>query len=252
MKKNFSAFLLGSILFSANCQQKKQDVNLPPSSSTTENRPQKEKQPFKVTESGYKIISGFDDYFLKWFVILENPNTDLYGVFPTLTITARDENGVILGTEDQVLSELPPGTKIAFAGQISTTKQPKTVEFTPSKVEWKETITKPSDYLPFQVEKINFSSSGKNTATVSGDIKNPYSEDIDQLAVTSLLRNEEGKLIGGSTTFVDSLPANGSRPYSDKYVDVNEKATKAEVFVMPWGTTTWNQVVSKKDGVRKF
>jgi hypothetical protein len=240
-------FLIITILISfAGCQQKPTEEQNVSSSTSNNVSPTNEPQPFKIVESTYKVESGFGSNFLKWAMILENPNLTSYGLFPAITITARDENGNIVGTEDQVLSEFPPGIKVAFASQLSLTKVPKTVDFTVSKVEWKNTATKPSDYIPFQVNKINFSLSGKNTATVSGDITNPYGKNIDQIAVTSLLRDDSGKLIGGSTTYVDALPANGSRPYSDKFVTVDGKPAKAEVFVMPWGIVSWNQIVSGK------
>ena len=215
-------------------------------SSTSEKKEEAKKLPFKIIESTYKVESGLGNSYLKYAVVLENPNESFYGVFPTFTITARDSSGNVVGTEDQTLREFPPGTKIAWGGQISLTKIPEAVDFAVAKVEWKETVTKPKDYLPFEVEKINFTPSVSKTYTVSGDVKNPYDKEVSQIAVTSLLRDEKGKLIGGNTTFVESLPASGSRPFSDQFVSVEGKPNKAEVFVIPWGQASWNRIVTEK------
>lgn len=224
------------------CQQSKSDSTNTNSASTTKNVSKKEASQFRVVESVYNVESAFDDSYLKWAAIIENPNQDAYGLFPTITITARDENGAVVGTEDQVLQELPPGTKIAWAGQLTVTKPPKTVEIVPLKVEWRNTETKAADYLAFQTDKINISSQAKNSYKVTGDVKNPYDKEIDQLAVVVLLRSEDGKLLGGGTGFVDTLSAKASRPFSVDYIGAKEKAQKTEVFAFPWGQVSWNSV----------
>ena len=245
MKIKLTAFW-GALAFCLSCQQNKPIDTNTKSASTIKNVSTTEAAQFKVIESAYNLQSGFGDNFLKWTVVIENPNQDAYGLFPTVTITARDEDGTVVGTEDQVLKELPPGIKMARAGQMTVTKPPKTVEITPLKVEWRNTETKSADYLTFQANKINVSLQGKNLYKVTGDITNPYEKEIDQIAVVVLLRNEDGKLMGGGTGFVDTLSAKSSRPFSVDYIATKEKVQKAEVFAFPWGQVSWNNVSGLK------
>lgn len=199
-------------------------------------------QPGKIVESVYKVESNFGDHFLLWAAIIENPNTNLYGLFPVITITARDEKGNVVGTEDHTLSEFPPAKKIAFAGQVTLTNLPKTVEFTFTKVEWRNTQLSSEDYLPFPVEKLQ-TVNNRTRFTVSGDVNNPYSKDVESVAITTLLRDESGKLIGGGTSYLNTLPAKSSRPYTDRMVWSIGKPSKTEVFVSPSGSiASWNKI----------
>jgi hypothetical protein len=231
------------------CQQSKSVVTNTQSASTTKSVIADDASQFKVSESFYDMsVSGGN--FVKWAAVIENPNEAAYGLFPTVTVTARDENGLVVGTEDQVLRELPPGIRIAWAGQMSVTKPPKTVEITPLKVnEWRSTRTRATDYLTFQTDKVNITPEQyqKNVYKVTGDVSNPYENDIDQLAVVVLLRSEDGKLIGGGTGYVSLLPAKGSRPFSVNFISAKEKPQKTEVFAFPRGSVSWNSIVKIKD-----
>lgn len=71
--------------------------------------------------------------------------------------------------------------------------------------------------------------------TVSGDLRNPYSKPVDQLAVTALVRDAAGKLLGGRTTFVDALPASGTVPFSFTTGAVQGTGTKVDIVAVTWG-----------------
>lgn len=203
-------------------------------------------QQFTVTESAYNLMpqpGGMGKYYVEWVVVLNNPNSALYGLFPVVTVTARDDSGVVLGTQDQTLSDLPPGTTIAFAGQIDATAQPSKVEFTPGKVQWQPTKTTATDYKPFTVANLTIKPDPIYGYVVSGDVANPYGQGVD-LAVTALLRDDAGKLVGRHTAFVNGVAANGSHPFSAETGKTATPATRADVLAMPWGGVTWNKLAT--------
>jgi hypothetical protein len=244
MKKRI--LLIAILLIGTSCQKNASTDSTTKSTSTSTNAVVKDAVPFRVVESTYAVSNKFGDVFVKWAAVIENPNLELYGVFPAVTITARDESGAVIGTDDLVLGELPPGLKISCSGQLSATAVPATVEIKPSKVEWKPTKTRADDYRVFGIEKSRMTSSGKDIFQVTGDVTNPYDKEIDSLRVVILLRDSEGKLIGGDTTYVDALPASGSRPFEVKYISVKGKPVVNEIFVYPHGLATWNSLATPK------
>jgi hypothetical protein len=212
------------------------------STSTSANSSVKEAVPFRVVESAYAV----SDVFIKWAAVIENPNAELYGVFPAITVTARDDSGAVIGTQDSVLFELPPGLKMAVTGQLSSTVVPATIEIKPAKVEWKPTRTRANDYKPFGVEKVRMTASGKEYFQVTGDVTNPYDKELESISIVVLLRDTEGKLVGGDTTYVDGLAANGSRPFEVKFIRVKGKPASQEISVYPHGLTSWNSLAAPK------
>jgi len=135
---------------------------------------------------------------------------------------------------------------MAVTGQLSSKGVPTTVEIEPAKVEWKPTKTRADDYKPFGVEKTRMTSSGKDYFEVSGDITNPYERDIESISVVVLLRDAEGKLVGGDTGYVNGLSAKGNRPFEVKYIRVKGKPVSHEVSVYPHGLTSWNSLAAAK------
>ncbi len=202
-------------------------------------------QPFVVVESATNISSSFDGgYFVQWIATLKNPNDDLYGVFPTVAVTARDATGAVVGTDDQVLESFPPGATIAFASQIKATAEPATIDITYKRVEWSKTKTRPADYPPFTAEMVSFTPDRVAGFTVSGDLRNPYSQPVDELAVTALVRDAGGKLLGGRTTFVDGLPAGGTAPFSFTTGTVEGAGASIDIVAIVWGSSpdVWNKL----------
>jgi hypothetical protein len=62
--------------------------------------------------------------------------------------------------------------------------------------------------LPFTTESVNYVP-GSYGADVSGQLTNPYQEPVENLEVVAILRDAEGKIIGGGFTFTDVIPAGG-------------------------------------------
>lgn len=203
-------------------------------------------KPFEIVESATNVSSSpvGGQFYVQWVALLRNPNTDLFGAFPTVSVTARDVQGAVVGTDDQVLESFPPGATIAFASQVTASAQPDKVELTYKRVEWVKTQTKPVDYPPFTAEKVSFRPDRVAGFTVSGDLRNPYSKPVDELAVTALVRDSGGKLLGGRTAFVEGLPAGGTVPFSFTTGAVQGTATKVDIVAIPWGgaPNTWNKL----------
>jgi hypothetical protein len=203
-------------------------------------------KPFLVKESVYVVHpSKLDDsIYVLWTAVLQNPNPDLFGESPVLTITARDETGSVVGTEDQMFNELTPGGIVAFSGQIEATKTPKTVDFTVGKTRWKAAPKPAAAYPAIMTQgvsmKLDQISGGY---VVVGEFLNPYPFPLDSTVVTALFRDETGRLIGGKSTFVDNAPANGARPFNVNHVGLEGKPAKVDVIVTTWAGSNLSELI---------
>lgn len=203
-------------------------------------------KPFVVKESAFVVhASKLDDsVYLYWMAILQNPNADMFGDFPHLIITARDETGTVVGTEDMVFDEFTPGGTIAHSGQITVTKAPKTVDFAPSKTDWKAAAKPASAYPAITTSGVSMKPDQMAGGyIVVGEFANPYPVPLDEVAVTALFRDDAGKLIGGGTTYVDNAAASASRAFSVNNVSVEGKAAKVEVIVNSWSATKLRDLI---------
>lgn len=206
----------------------------------------KSAKPFVVKESAFVVHASKleDSIYLQWIVVLQNPNTDMFGDFPHLIITARDEAGGVVGTEDMVFDEFTPGGTIAHSGQITVTKTPKTVDFAPSKTDWKVAAKPASAYPAITTSGVSMKPDQMAGGyVVVGEFANPYPVPLDEVAVTALFRDDAGKLIGGGTTYVSNAAASTSRAFSVNNVAIEGKAAKVEVMVNNWGTTKLRDLI---------
>lgn len=204
-------------------------------------------KPFEVAETAF-TSSGDPTatVYTHWVAVIRNPNANAYGLFPVLRVTARDAAGKVLGTADQTLMELPPGVTIAFSSQLDLKQLPAKVEVLYSKIEWHDTDTRASDYKSFSAkgvtfEKVQFVGGLK----IVGELTNPFPTAVDGMAVTALLRDASGRLLGGATTFTQVLPAAGTQPFELNADQPKATVKSVQVLAMPWGTTdtvAWNHL----------
>lgn len=198
--------------------------------SGTSKKTEKEKPvALKVTEQGYTVF-GEDDLYLYYGVKIENSNKSTTADYVTLRITARDENGAVLGTEDQVFSKIYANTTIGFGSQaMSVSKAPSKVDFEIVDQEW---LSKEFKYKEMKSDATQLTRDEYGDATVTGEIINENAEDFDSVAVTVLFRDANGNILFGETTYIDSVKGNSKTPFS---VDILEGATDTyEVYAMPW------------------
>ncbi len=168
-------------------------------------------KPLEVKEFGYSVSHGY----LYYSICLHNPNESFFVEFPTFRVTARDANNVLLGTEEQVLFSIYPQQDVwhAFLG-FEVEEAPATVD-----VE----VLMPKDYNITKVSKIdqptyiplaaiNYAKRGNK---IVGEVQNDNDYDIKQAIVTIVYRDADGKLLGGDSTFIDSVPAHGTAPFEE-------------------------------------
>lgn len=67
-----------------------------------------------------------------------------------------------------------------------------------------------------------------------GEIENKNDYQIDSFIVTIMFRNESGDLIGGSSSFLDAIPASSSAPFDFSIMCEDLMTTSYEVYANIW------------------
>lgn len=185
-------------------------------------------KPLEVKEFGYSINRGY----LYYSICIHNPNESFFVEFPTFRVTARDASNVLLGTEDQVLFSIYPQQDVwhAFMG-FKVDEEPASVSvemLMPKDYNIKKiSSVKQPTYIPLTA--INYAQRGDK---IVGEIKNDNDYEISQAIVTVVYRDKNGNLLGGDSTFVDSIPANGTAPFEKStYTSFSDVF---EVYVGRW------------------
>jgi hypothetical protein len=132
---------------------------------------------------------------------------------PSFRITARDESGAPLATEDQTLSIIYPQQDFVYASMAFD------VEEVPSSVDIevlgedeydirKVSVLEHPEYTPLGITNTAF-----RTENFVGEILNNNDYDVEDAVVAVVFRDGDGKLIGGETTFVEEVKANAATPF---------------------------------------
>lgn len=204
------------------------------SSTETQLTPKPGSNEFKdlvVEESGYFLVQGYFGTYLYYGFYLYNPNESKIVQFPTVRITARDADGALLGTEDQVMNVIYPLERYAHGFQaFKVDEVPASVSFeveTPK--EWNiKSVSTEKPYSPLVV--VNYM---KRNDKIVGEINNPNDYAIDLVAVTAIFRDSDGNLVCGDTTFVDDVAAGTTTPF-EMSISSYFSAFDFEMDAKPW------------------
>ena len=233
MKKKIIAIMLASMLavFATACRESGDNSFADDTQKTTGNAVSsdaKEETPdttdIVLVESGYSINdNGMGNVYVYYGATINNPNTDKAASFPTITVTAKGEDGSIIATEDQTLFYIAPEDTVSFGSLIDCNgKVPTTVEITPSCNDFvpgdSDGVIKSSDFVISNTSEI---SGEYGDTSYTGEIENIGDNEADMVAVTVILKNN-GQIVYGDTTYVDGLTAGLKKPFEISEYDVPE------------------------------
>ena len=143
-------------------------------------------------------------------------------------VSAYDAAGKVLDTNSGYVSLLFPGETTAGAVSMILPTGTKA-----AKVDIQINPGKPTKFAldanPFTTDKVTFLP-GSFSSKVTGILKNSYKEQITYVEVVALGYDKDGKIIGGGSTFVEVVPANGQAAFS-VMTDLKAKPDKVVAFV---------------------
>lgn len=185
----------------------------------------------KLVESGYTMA---EDSYMKYGFVIENPSEDIAYEFPKVIITAYDENGDVLATEEHTMNKIQPGERQAFGSVIDCNGQdPDKVDFV---AESGEKISPSDDAIrssDLEISGTNERTDEYGDTSITGKVKNNSKSDTDSVGVTVLFK-KEGKIVLGTTTYVDNLSAGQEKAFDLSEYDVPEH-DEYVVTAIDWG-----------------
>ena len=168
----------------------------------------------EIIDAGYAISNGY----LYYSVIMHNNSTDKAFQYPGMRMMARDASGALIGTGEQVFGTVYPDQDYAWSGLgFAIDEEPAKVEFEMTGIEdynvKSVTSLDEAEYIP--LEPIGVSQrDGTFGPEYIGEIKNPNAYDISGASVNILFRDDNGSLLGGELTFIDTIKAGRTAPFT--------------------------------------
>lgn len=187
-----------------------------------------------VKEAGFSLLDNGKRLYYSF--IAHSNLTDKMIEYPEFRFVVRDNAGNLIVSDSQTLNVLYPGQDIAWGtyGWNVEGENPATieVEFIEPDKDWRYKDPNSADYpnlIPLEVESARL----KNNGNIIGEFSNPNPYDIGQVAISVLFRDENNRLLGGDTSFVNGVKAGKTTPFE---IRVNESMVtdNYEVYVQPW------------------
>ena len=175
-----------------------------------------------------------DDNILGWGALLENPNATEVVRDAEIVVWFQDAEGRVLESGSNFLEVVPPGQTIGVAdgfvflpdGTTATTMSALVVPGTLEPTDITAWFTADSvAYVddPFFPE-------------VTGNVNNPFAQDLEDLWATAIAYDEAGNIIGGGFTFIELAPANAPSEVSIA-VTVSSVPARVEIYAYPSSLT---------------
>ena len=172
----------------------------------------------EITKAGFSISNGY----LHYAIVLHNNSEEEAIEFPAYRFTARDKDGGILGTSDQVLNIIYPGQDYMWGGLgCEVSEIPASVEFevlNPEDDNVKDTsqLLHP-EYKPLQVQNVSCREGQFSGYKFLGEVYNLNDYDLSQAVVLVILKDETDAIIGGEISFVDNIKAGNKAVFEIDY-----------------------------------
>lgn len=163
--------------------------------------------PTEVREFGYSVSHGYCYYS----VVLHNPNKDKAVKYTRLHLSAKDEAGNLSASGGDIVPIIYPGQDYVHASQIFALDDAHadvTVEVLEPDASDITDAEMAEKYTPLRVI-----SAVKGKGSIIGEIQNDNDRDIDNVGVTVIFRDDNGKLTGGTSTLVRSVGAKSAAQY---------------------------------------
>lgn len=201
--------------------------------STTSN--DQDKQQIELLDSGYSIDTSGSYVVINYAVKIKNPNKDYAVEFPSIRITARAADGTILKTDERVLSFMDADEIILYAGEtLYEGKKPNSVDISVSNPDYgfRPKDEKKASQAQFSISNVSVNK-GSYDRTFTGEITNNSSEDLMSAAVIVIFKRG-GKMIGGATSYVDTLKSGATIPFEVRDRRSSIEYDDYEIYGLPW------------------
>ena len=178
------------------------------------------RSPAVVVAQGFGQAPGAVSYA----IVIHNPNADVVIQKLRYIIALFDAQGLVLATDEDVLSEVGPNQQLGVAKQLPLANQ--------LVVDRIEVTLRPGEYLQGagspQLPVENPAFVPGTPPSITGIVRNTGDQDLTDVQVVGIAY-EDSAIIGGGTVTVSFVPAQGQMAFSIPLV-TSRQPTRVEVF----------------------
>lgn len=216
----------------------KTDSLKPRSSASKAASKKAEPQNLQITETGLYITSSYlwdDTVYINYIGLVHNPNSEETALFPKLIATAKNPDGTILATDEQSGSVIMPGDTIPIMGTFSiVSSEIEEGSYVDYQVECKSFqedsfIYSSARTTDFKIS--NVSEHSGRSASVTGEVKSSFSEDVSMLKIISIFR-KDNEIVGAERTYID-LSAYQSKAFEIDSLTGFPEHDSVEIYAVP-------------------
>lgn len=204
--------------------------------STTEEKV-KEPVELELADYGYTVSQNNGRTSISYAVRIKNPNKKYAVEFPVITTTVRGADGKILTTEDMTLSRIAADDTITYGGGLTyeSDELPESVDFSVGNRDDNFVLQMLSDAIPQEYIVIENTSEivGEYNTNYTGEITNNSDTDMRSAAV-SVIFTKEGKLLGGTTSYVDNIGAGETKAFEISASSTVSDYDAYEIHAIQW------------------
>lgn len=196
--------------------------------------PVTDENPLEIVESGWSVDSGG---YVNYAFALRNNSTDLTVEYPTVTITGRSSDGTVVFSQDQVLGVIYPGQTIWWASPAGNGTAPDSVDFAVAEPDGYNVRTAAGNPSVYSFSNLSEARDGFGLVSFTGDVTLEREGDeefgMGSVAIIVVLRDGDGKVVCGSSAFVDNPSPGSSRSFEVSYFNPPDYASY-EVYALTW------------------
>jgi hypothetical protein len=191
-------------------------------------------KPLEIVESGYTIVDG---PAVEYAFVLRNPNADFGVQYPAVRVTMRNKSGRVLSTATSTFGRwLRAGETASFAEQVSVNGEiPAKVDFAvvDPGAKWKSASESALMGYTLKTSHVTVKSANRGIA-VSGQVENSNSVRIDDVALSAILRDKSGHIVGGFSGYMEEINPGVKQAFTVKSNHDVPKFAKVEMYAQQW------------------
>lgn len=165
-------------------------------------------------------VTSNDTVYIRYVGFVKNPNQSLCAEFPTLAVTVKNKDGVVIATGEATKNRIQPGDCVPITGEISVDLEALddgcmvNYQISCSRYTKSDSDNKGVKTTDFTIENISERASG-DTSIVTGEVTNNSNSDCSMSEIVLIMRNK-GDIVYINKTYMYNLSQTQTRAFEFK------------------------------------
>jgi hypothetical protein len=181
-----------------------------------------------IADSGFLVEGRGEDTQGTWAVIVDNPDTERAATFVQVVATFRDADGQVVDVDSGSIAGIGPSGRGAYASEwmYGMPDTARTVEVVALASTW---VDDPA-VGEVTASGVRVRPQEFGGVDVTGELVSTFERKVESLNVVVVFRSADGALLGGSSSYVEFVPAGGSVGFSISSSFGYPRSAAAEVW----------------------